>query len=55
MPAPITPQDFSEIRWCGHWIWMPEEQIAHSEFVRRALIHGQSRELPAGRHELAAS
>ena len=27
MPAPITPQDFSEIRWRGHWIWVPEEPI----------------------------
>ncbi|MCA9964033.1 MAG: alpha-L-rhamnosidase N-terminal domain-containing protein [Anaerolineales bacterium] len=23
----ITPQDFSEIRWRGHWIWVPEEKI----------------------------
>lgn len=23
----ITPQDFSEIRWRGHWIWVPEEPI----------------------------
>jgi len=23
----ITPQDFSEIRWRGHWIWVPEEPV----------------------------
>lgn len=23
----ITQQDFSEIRWRGHWIWVPEEQL----------------------------
>ena len=22
MSHPITPQDFSEIRWCGYWIWV---------------------------------
>ena len=27
MTNPITPQDFSEIRWRGHWIWVPEEPI----------------------------
>jgi len=27
MSTPITPQDFSEIRWRGHWIWVPEEPI----------------------------
>ena len=25
MSQPITPQDFAEIRWRGHWIWLPEE------------------------------
>lgn len=25
--SPITPQHFSEIRWRGHWIWVPEETI----------------------------
>lgn len=25
--APITPQDFSEIRWRGHWVWVPEEPV----------------------------
>lgn len=23
----VTAQDFSEIRWRGHWIWVPEEPI----------------------------
>jgi hypothetical protein len=23
----VTPQDFPEIRWLGHWIWVPEEPI----------------------------
>jgi len=27
MQTPITPQDFSEIRWDGHWIWVPEEPV----------------------------
>src|SRR5919202_1528055 len=27
MPAPITAQDFPEIRWRGQWIWVPEEPI----------------------------
>lgn len=26
-PAPVTAQDFPEIRWRGHWIWVPEEPI----------------------------
>jgi alpha-L-rhamnosidase len=25
--AAVTPQDFPEIRWRGHWIWVPEEPI----------------------------
>jgi hypothetical protein len=24
---PITPADFPEIRWQGHWIWTPEEPV----------------------------
>ncbi len=28
--APITPHDFPEIRWQGHWIWVPEEPIEPS-------------------------
>ncbi len=27
MSAQVTPQDFAEIRWKGHWIWVPEEKI----------------------------
>ncbi len=27
MSQPITPADFSEIRWQGHWIWVPEEPV----------------------------
>lgn len=26
--GPITPRDFGEIRWRGHWVWVPEEPIA---------------------------
>ena len=25
--SPVTPVDFPEIRWHGHWIWVPEEPI----------------------------
>ena len=31
--APVTPQDFPEIRWKGHWIWVPEEQIKPGAFL----------------------
>ena len=27
MSAEVTVQDFPEIRWHGHWIWVPEEPI----------------------------
>lgn len=27
MSAEITASDFSDIRWKGHWIWVPEHQI----------------------------
>jgi alpha-L-rhamnosidase len=27
MSTPVTPRDFAEIRWRGHWIWVPEETI----------------------------
>jgi Bacterial alpha-L-rhamnosidase 6 hairpin glycosidase domain/Alpha-L-rhamnosidase N-terminal domain len=27
MSTPVTPHDFSEIRWKGHWIWVPEDKI----------------------------
>ncbi|MFN8467661.1 MAG: alpha-L-rhamnosidase N-terminal domain-containing protein [Caldilineaceae bacterium] len=30
MSVGVTAQDFPEIRWHGHWIWVPEEQIAPS-------------------------
>src|SRR5262245_4509806 len=32
MSKPITPHDFSEIDWHGHWIWVPEEPITPSAF-----------------------
>jgi len=27
MPTHVTPRDFAEIRWIGHWIWVPEEPL----------------------------
>ena len=27
MSTLVTAQDFPEIRWQGHWIWVPEEQL----------------------------
>ncbi len=27
MSHTVTPSDFSEIRWRGHWIWAPEEMV----------------------------
>lgn len=30
MPAEVTPHDFPEIGWQGHWIWVPEESITPS-------------------------
>jgi hypothetical protein len=30
MSIPVTSQDFPEIRWKGHWIWVPEDQIQMS-------------------------
>jgi hypothetical protein len=27
MSHAVTPADFSEIRWRGHWIWAPEERV----------------------------
>jgi alpha-L-rhamnosidase len=32
MPESVTPHDFSEIRWRGHWIWVPEEPVEPSGF-----------------------
>lgn len=33
MTSQVTPNDFSEIRWRGHWMWVPEEPIAPSGFL----------------------
>jgi len=30
MSAAVTAHDFPEIRWQGHWIWVPEEPIKPS-------------------------
>ena len=27
MSTEITPHDFPNLRWQGHWIWVPEEPI----------------------------
>jgi hypothetical protein len=27
MSTTVTPRDFPEIRWRGHWIWVPEEPV----------------------------
>lgn len=32
MAAPITAHDFPEIRWHGHWIWVPEEPLTPAGF-----------------------
>ncbi len=32
MSTLVTPQDFPEIRWKGHWIWVPEEPIKPGAF-----------------------
>lgn len=31
MSGTVTPDDFPEIRWNGHWIWVPEEPISLGE------------------------
>jgi len=31
--ASVTPDDFAEIRWKGHWIWVPEEQAAPGDMM----------------------
>ncbi len=36
MSDPVTAQDFPEIRWHGHWIWVPEEPIQPG-----SAFHGQ--------------
>ena len=30
---PVSAADFPEIRWRGHWIWVPEEPIAPRGFM----------------------
>jgi alpha-L-rhamnosidase len=30
MPVPVTAKDFPEIRWQGHWLWVPEEPVVPS-------------------------
>ncbi len=46
MSAPVTPKDFSEIRWRGHWIWTEAPAIPSSPFAgiagddERAEAHG---------------
>ncbi|MFN2229555.1 MAG: alpha-L-rhamnosidase N-terminal domain-containing protein, partial [Anaerolineae bacterium] len=27
MSAAVNPSDFPEIRWKGHWIWIPEDKV----------------------------
>lgn len=33
MPTEITPNDFDEIRWRGHWIWTPEDKLPPGDFI----------------------
>lgn len=33
MSIPVTAHDFRDIRWQGHWIWVPEEPITPSGFL----------------------
>lgn len=33
MGTPIGPHDFSEIRWRGHWVWVPEQRIERGSFI----------------------
>ncbi len=30
MEERVTPRDFPEVRWHGHWIWIPEDKIVPS-------------------------
>jgi hypothetical protein len=32
MSTPVTPNDFSEIRWRGHWIWVEPPAVPESPF-----------------------
>ena len=46
MSTPVTPNDFSEIRWRGHWIWTEAPAMPTSPFAgmgsaeERAEAHG---------------
>jgi alpha-L-rhamnosidase len=45
MSTPVTPNDFPEIRWRGHWIWAEPPAISSSPFSGtddevRAQAHG---------------
>ncbi len=46
MSTPVTPNDFSEIRWRGHWIWAEPPAVPDSPFGgmggadQRAEAHG---------------
>ncbi len=42
-PTTITPLDFPEIRWRGHWIWVPEEPVVPSGMFS-AMIDPHARE-----------
>jgi len=33
MGTPVGPQDFSDIGWRGHWIWVPEQRIERGGFA----------------------
>jgi alpha-L-rhamnosidase len=35
MSTPVTPNDFSEIRWRGHWIWTEAPAMPSGPFFRR--------------------
>jgi hypothetical protein len=46
MSAPVTPNDFPEIRWRGHWMWVESPAMSGSPFgamsggEKRAEAHG---------------
>ena len=37
MSDPITVLDFPEIRWNGHWIWVPEEPVARGDPILQSI------------------
>ena len=58
----VTPADFDEIRWRGHWVWVPEEPVqggnpvtgtrgdgheAHGLFRRRVTLDAVPARVPA--------